>query len=232
MPDSSLPTSAPEQVVRFRMRTLLAVTAVVAVLAAIAGPFYRRQSPEAQQVLLVYWSCAGVGTGLWMYYMWRNSWRLPNKAGSILCVLWTTGRGGNNFMSRPIVTLLFMGFWLGFFVMQSNLVAGRGHATSSFWLHTINGFTHGMMASGVLLMFAPQPFYLCENGVAVGPGVIPWNYIRSAQWVATTRSVLRLHRLDGDLFVRVPDHLRDGVQKLVAERTRFVGDAVHLAPSQ
>jgi hypothetical protein len=207
------------------MQTLLAVTAGVAVLAAIAGPFYRRQSPDAQQVLMIYWACVGLATGVWLYYTWRDSWRLPEKAGAILCVLWTTGRGGVNLMSRPMMTLFLLAIWMIFIGLQSYHIAERIQVMTNHWQHMINGLAHGMMASGFLMIFVAQPFYICEKGVSIGQAVVPWNYIRSAEWIATNRSVLRLHRFDGDLFVRVPDHLRDGVQKLVAERTRFVEES-------
>jgi hypothetical protein len=231
MPDAPLPTSPPEQVVRFRMQTLLAVTAVVAVLAAIAGPFYRRQTPEAQYVLLIYWACAAIGASLGMFITWRSSWKLPERAGTLTCVLWIHGRGFG-VRSRLVTAAFFLFFWLGFLAFQSYAVAIDHASMMRSWFLVIKGLAHGMMMSGFLMIFVPRPFYLCENGVAMGPVVIPWNYIRSAQWVATNRSVLRLHRLDGDLFVRVPDQLRDGVTKLVAERTRFEGETAHLAPGQ
>jgi hypothetical protein len=231
MPDLPLPTSPPEQVVRFRIRTLLAVTAAVAVLSAIAAPYYRRQPPESQQLLLNYWACLGLTAVFSVYFAWRGSWRLCPKAGAVLCVLWSNGRSGLNFLSRPKATAAFFLFWMGFIGFYSFTTASRPD-TTRMWYVAITGLAHGMMMGGFLMVFVPHPFYLCENGVSIGKWVLPWHYIRSAEWVATNRSVLRLHRFDGDLFVRVPDYLRDGVQKLVAERTRFVGETVHLAPGQ
>jgi hypothetical protein len=231
MSDSPLPTSPPEQVVRFRMRTLLIATAAVAVLMAVAAPFYRRQPSETQQVLLVYWACLAFTAGLSLYFTWRGSWRRPQKAGAILCVLWSNGRTGMNFLSRPKATIFFLLFWMAFIGFYSFTIADRTNATR-MWHVVITGLAHGMMMGGFLMIFVPHPFYLCENGVSIGQWVIPWPYLRSAEWVATNRSILRLHRCDGDIFVRVPDQLRDGVQKLVAERTRFEGGTAQLAPGQ
>ena len=120
---------------------------------------------------------------------------------------------------------------MGIIGFQSYPLTDRADA-NPWWNVIVQGLTHAMMIGGFLMIFVPQPFYLCENGVSVGEGDIPWHYIRSAEWTPKNRSVLRLHRLDGDLFVRVPDHLRDGVQRLIAARTRFVAKTEQIAPGQ
>lgn len=205
MSDLLLPTSPPDRAVRFRLQTLLIVTAVVAVLAAMAGPFYRRQTPEARQVLLIYWGCISLTAGLFFYIQWRESWKLPPQAGEILCVLLTTGRAGRRL--SPWTTALISIAWLGMIGWQSYHLASHADA-SGVGYAIVQGIGHATMIGGFLLMFVPRPFYFCENGVPIGPQLVPWRYIRSAEWTPENRALLRLHRIDGDLFANVPDRLR------------------------
>ena len=68
----------PDPVLRFRMRTMIAVTSVLAVLAAIAGPYYRSVDREAgRQGLLIFWSFIVLGSGVSFWMRVKESWRVP-----------------------------------------------------------------------------------------------------------------------------------------------------------
>src|SRR5262245_59419208 len=112
-------------VLRFRLRALLLVTTVAAVLAAIAGAYLRRQPTAVQGPLIVYWSCLAALSAIALWHHWRTGWRLPETMGNPHFVLWSAGASGASFWQRPTGGILTALLWLFFIGGQSVGIAHR-----------------------------------------------------------------------------------------------------------
>ena len=84
------------------------------------------------------------------------------------------------------------------------------------------GLILGSSLAGVIIGFARLPVYLSEEGVPLAPGQIcPWKYIRHAEWLPQPANVMKLRRLDGDIYLDVPLANCDEVEAFVRGRTKF-----------
>ena len=91
-------------------------------------------------------------------------------------------------------------------------------------LRDADGRVPWFYARGCVLHFLRRPIYLCENGV-YGAIRAPWKFIRHAEWVADRPGVMKLRRLDGDIYLDVPNDVRGEAEAFVRGKTRFVDDA-------
>jgi hypothetical protein len=119
---------------------------------------------------------------------------------------------------------------IGLFAMvatQSQVIAGRKDNLTFGGIPFASlamGMAHGFMLGGVVLYLLRRPLYLCENGVYGATGA-PWKFIRHAEWVADRPGVMKLRRLDGDIFLDVPNDVRGEAEAFVRGKTRFVEEA-------
>jgi hypothetical protein len=227
MSDETL-QSPPDPVVRFRIRTVFTVTTIVAIVAAIAAPYWRAQEPTVQKLLLVFWGCfvAFAALGGWRY--WRQSSQVPPQAGRIAFMGWPTGR--KPWLPAAGLTAMIISLALISLVitMQSWSIArdnSRLSLRGAIFNAGFKGMCFGFMMGGAVLVFMRKPLYLCEEGVPGPFGFAPWKYIRHAEWVADRPGVMKLRRLDGDIYVDVPNPVRGEAEAFVRGKTRFVDEA-------
>lgn len=208
----------PDPTLRFRLHALLGLTTAVAVLAALAGPYYRAQPVEAQGRLLLYWSLLAAFTAVGLWQHWRTMKRLPVEAGRVRYLGWPASTKYGR--ARPMIRgALTFGLWTGLIAGFSGQVAKDGY---DIGLAVFQGVAHGMMTGGGLIVLIKTPTMLCENGIAFGRGFAPWRYIRHAEWLEKSPDIMKFRRLDGDLFMSVPRREHEAVETLVREKTSLI----------
>jgi hypothetical protein len=214
--------------IRFRLRTILVVTTILAVAAAIAAPFWRAQPPSARAALLVFWSCCLAFTAMAGWLHSRRSSHLAPQAGRIVSIAWPTGRK-RWLPARGLIAVTFATTMALICVTsQSWLIARRNEqlSPSAALLYAgFNGVCYGFMLGGGVLVVTRRPLYLCDGGVSGAFGFVPWKFIRHTAWVADRPGVMKLHRLDGDIYVDVPNDVRGEVEGFVRGKTLFVDGA-------
>ena len=211
----------PDPVVRFRIRTLLIATTCLAVLAAIAGPFYRSVNASGQRSLLLLWSLVAVCVAGSCWLRFRESFGAKGQQ-QVRHVVFAPGKlrsrwGAFGFIVGAAGTLA----WLG----ALSYVVGKAPDSPTHIL-LYHGIFVGSTAASLVFVFVRRPIYLCEEGVPLAKNhVAPWKYIRHAEWVADRPGVMKLRRLDGDIYLDVPKDVRDAVESFVRGKIRFVDSA-------
>ena len=214
-------------VIRFRIRTMLTVTTVLAVAAAVAAPYWRAQKPTVQTALLVFWGfcLAFAAIGGWSY--WRQSSRVPSQAGRIVEMAWPTGR--KRWLPAVGLTSMTVASALTCVVIvtQSLSIAENERFTPAgkIFNAAYRGSCFGFMMGGAVLLFVRKPLYLCEHGIPGSFGFAPWKYIRHAEWLSDRPGVMKLRRLDGDIYLNVSQREREAVEAFVRTKTKFIDAA-------
>ncbi len=85
------------------------------------------------------------------------------------------------------------------------------------------GLWFGIMFGGAFYGVFPRAIGLLERGIADHRRLIPWKQFRYAEWMMSSAGVLRLHRLDGglfvaDVFLHVPRRHRDEIEAFIREK--------------
>jgi hypothetical protein len=224
----------PDPVLRFRMRTMIAVTSVLAVLAAIAGPYYRSVDDEAgRQRLLIFWSFIVLGSGVSFWMRVKESWRVPANC-RFRYLVYARGkyrRRGWSALWSILLCLLIAG-WIALYSISAAIVPRGGvftpRSTAEFFSSPLfQGMLIGSWTAALIFSFVRRPMFVCEEGIPLGKGyVAPWKYIRHAEWQTDRPETLKLHRLDGDIYLDVPNGVRGEAEAFVRGKTRFVDDVV------
>jgi hypothetical protein len=225
--DPSAPTQNPA--LRFRLHAMLGLTTVVALLAAIAGPYYRVQSPDVQSQLAMYWSTLGVCTAGGLWYRWRSMGKAPTTAGEVRFLVWSATKQHRRSWSLFLAVLAIVG-WVAFIALQThNFVRRMERPTIVAFLGTSigNGIYHGLLTGGWFIFLLRTPTYLCENGVAFGRYFAPWKYIRHAEWLEKAPDVMKFRRLDGDIYIAVSERDGPNVEAFVREKTALLGHSAN-----
>lgn len=222
----------PDAVLQFRMRTVIAVTSVLAVLAAIAGPYYRSVDREAgRQGLLILWSFIVLGSGVSFWMRMKESWRVPT--GCHFCYLvYGRGkyrRGAWSTLWNLLLCLLLLGA-IAFYSQTTAIGPRRGVFTPRsmaelYGSPLLQGILVGSWTAALIFSFIRRPMFVCEEGIPQGKNyVAPWKYIRHAEWQTDRPETLKLHRLDGDIYLDVPNDVRADVEAFVRTKTQFIDD--------
>ena len=225
---NAIDQSPPDPVLRFRTRTMIAVTSVLAVLAAIAAPYCRAQAPPVRTALLIYWSFVLAFSSAAAWRRCRERWKLDDKAGPISIVLWVARPTRSQWFSHPIFLAAAIAMLLLHVASQSAAIAHASQRIGTMGLlsrASFGGAFHGFIFGGFLFVYLRRPVYLCRDGLSGECGFIPWRYIRRAEWLVGRGDRLKLRRYDGDLYLDVPNNLRTDVEAFVRGKTLFVGDA-------
>jgi hypothetical protein len=217
-----------DPVMRFRLRAILWATTLLAIAMAMAAPYWRRQSEPVQWALAAYWFGFLAFAALGGWINWRTAWRHLPEAGPIAHIAWISGRTRLNPFQHPVGIAVLAISMLAVLAAQSHVIAQRGHLASASLFTLTQGFAHGFMCGGFLLFFLRRPAYLCEKGI-LGGIYAPWKYIRHAEWMADRDGVLKLRRLDGDIYLDVPNEVHNAVEAFVRGKTTFVDGAAMTA---
>ncbi len=221
----------PDPVLRFRVRSLLWLTTGVAVLTAIAAPFYRRQTAVAQNSLLVCWFLMALFSGLGLWRARRNLWQRSLAAGPTDFIFWSAPRWSWGVLTPKTGRIVGGSLWIALMAANSFGLAKKAELQSrnwDWWPSVIfAGCMYGLIMAGGLMNFLPAPLCFCGKGIATARQVIRWHYIRWAKWIRP--GVVRLHRFDGDLYASVPRESRDAFEAYLREKTNFVGEELGAA---
>jgi hypothetical protein len=212
-----------EPMVRFRLRTILVATTVAAVLAGLAGLYFRRQEPTAQQALLVYWGLVTTATLAAFVWRWR---RAMTPAPSMGQVYWRVTSAWRYWWAAPVLRFGIVSFFLLGLVYESGVIveitAKMRPGTLDFWTvvllrSVIWGTVLGM---GMIINFI-DPAFVCERGVWMLHRTILWNRLKEWEWTANRPGVLRLREAHGKAFLSVPAERRAAVEAFIREKTEL-----------
>jgi hypothetical protein len=211
----------PDPALRFRVRTLLQLTAIVAVVAAIAGPFYRSKTPEAQAGLVWFWSFVAMSAAANAGAKWRRVWRRPDAPRPTEFVLrWTSSRIWNPVAVGVLnaASVLAMGMFLALF---SETIALRPDGSPGFM-----GLLVGVFVGRWLVDLAGKPVFLSEGGASFDGHLTPWERVTSAEWAWSRTAVLRLRLGSGAMYAIAARDEQEAVEQYVSARANFLGRRV------
>ena len=225
MPDSPLPTSPPEQVVRFRMRTLLAITTIMAILAAIAGPYY----PHAERVGAAITPCI-LGDGSAVLSYWTGvelakaygrqpaNGRCAFRDDASLATMERSHRSRDHDCLRSGLVDVIESRR----TVESSAKNVAVDMPSVFEIISVvgRGLWSGVVLSGMTMCILRVPVYLCENGCLHLRMSIAWRQFTEAEWAPGDRGVLQLCRREGDIYLYVPPDQRQEVFEFVQGKIR------------
>jgi hypothetical protein len=215
--------------IRFRLPALLAVMTALALLAALAGPYFRRQSEVAQQTLAAFWTIMLVAACATLIWQWRRM-MTPNRLMGT--VRWRT----TLVWRRPWLSLavriaafaalvLLLASEAEHVVRQTDRFAG---GLRSQWADiAVRGTIKGLMLGFFLLpILLKQSAFICERGVWSLRREVVWSKLKAWEWMPDRPGVLRLReahssRFRGDLFLAVPAKFRAAVEAFVREKTEL-----------
>jgi ABC-type iron transport system FetAB permease component len=212
--------ASPNPVVQFRLRTLLAVTTGLAVLAAILGPYYRSLEPAGQRCLLAFWSIFLAWTALSLWLQLRSVLRRTSsrQARYVVYIGRRNALGSGARLFLLVITSSAVLFYVGF----NSWLAGQDVINLSSVSYTnplLQGFVLGGWTASVILALVKQPVLLAEEGIPMhARHVIPWQYIRGAEWLGNHPGTMKLRRYDGDIYIEVPAAIRDDVEAFIREK--------------
>jgi hypothetical protein len=227
------PSPTPNFVLRYRVRTLLTVTVVVAILAAIAGPYWRRQTPEVRISLLGYWALLAACSCGSLWLRLRNAFSLQrDREGKQRIVRMIVTQWGFRHMRPSLqwaglaVTVLFALFYTAI-ASRSVVVQLQGRLPTRSWIFWQTNlslvYVPALLFGLAAWFFLPRPVFLCEEGIPLSQTVfVPWRYIRSAEWRRGRPGSLKLHRLDGDLYFEVPADQRAAVEEFLRTKSAWI----------
>ena len=196
----SIPIPAPT--IRFRLRSLILATTMLALVAAPAGWFFRQQSEAAQMQLAAMWTAFPAFLMLALFYRYLRIKRIPLRAGECRCFVTTTRASLWRSCGLIACMAIVTASW-------STLLSRSGLSFSSLAFPVWMGACFGVTFAGALQTILSWPVPLCERGLIENGKFRPWTGFFRAEWVASRPRVVRLHRLEqnylfeGDLFLRV-----------------------------
>jgi hypothetical protein len=215
-------TTQPDPIVRFRLRTLLQTTTAFAVLAAVAGWYYRRVDADAQRRLLTFWLTLLPCTVAAFFWRLRDAWAPGMRSGVRFVVYSSNGKSKRRrSFSRFIVIPLLLIWYVG---ASHNVASKPSSPISRDVLYEIadsacGGLFLGFISSAMLMIYVRRPVILSERGIPLTTrDFVPWGWIHAAQWLPGQPSVMKLRRLAGDLFIDVPDDSHEAVEAFIREK--------------
>ncbi len=215
--------------IRFRLPALLAVMTLLALLAALAGPYFRRQSEVAQQSLVAFWAMMLVAACATLVWQWRRM-MTPNRLMGT--VHWRVTVDWRRSWINPAVRIaafaalvLLLTSEAEHVVRQTDRFAG---GLSSRWVNvSVRGIIKGLMLGFFLLpVLLKQSAFICERGVWSLRRELVWSKVREWEWLPNRPGVLRLRevrvsRFRGDVFLAVPAEFRAAIEDFVREKTEL-----------
>ncbi|MBA4107751.1 MAG: hypothetical protein C0485_18615 [Pirellula sp.] len=215
--------------VRFRLPALLAAMSLLALLAALAGPYFRQQSTLAQGSLSAYWGMAAMAAIASWAWRWRRMTTPPPQMGAVhwrVTLVWGRAWPGPTIrLSILAAAAMWLVFGTGHIVGAANRFPD---GFSSPWtLAIINGTVMGFTLGGAMLPLLPkQPAFVCDRGVWSVHRQTVWNKLKAWQRRSDKPGVMQLTevhstRLHGHLFLAVPTKRRAAIEAFVREKTEL-----------
>lgn len=215
--------------IRFRLPALLAVMTALALLAALAGPYFRRQSEVAQQSLVAFWAMMLVAACATLVWQWRRM-MTPNRLMGT--VYWQATLVWRRSWLNPAVRIaafaalvLLLSSEAEHVVRQTDRFAGGLRLQ---WVNiAVRGTIKGLMLGFFLLpALLKQSAFICERGVWSLRRELVWSKLREWEWLPDRPGVLRLRearvsRFRGDVFLAVPTEFRAAVEAFIREKTEL-----------
>ena len=212
--------------VRFTMRALVIVTIVVAVVAAVLGPFFRIVAPEDRTQVAVHWGiCLTLAAG-WLVYYARTRYLLERRAGRMLAGLPKYSRqfsSDNRWANRLGGAAMIV---LGLFNIAV-LANDAGNASGIFgavWSYLVPKLIGScLVAYGITLVWWHGTVQLRERGALYGLRILRWYCVTNCHWVTYAESRLRLEGIDQrhadiQLEMVVPSADREAIKAVLDER--------------
>ena len=227
MSDASADNSNRAPAIRFRLPALLAVMTLLALLAALAGPYFRRQSLEVQQSLAASWAITLAIGGTAFVRRWRAMMSPKPLMGRAHWRVTLLRRRRWHDPTVRVASLALMLMWLSSEASQVTMMTDRfASGTTSRWMGVAaRGILMGaLLGFGLLPLLLKRPAFLCERGVWSLRREVVWSKLSGWRWETDRPGVLRLtERLAprGDLLLAIPAELRDAVEAFIREKTEL-----------
>ncbi len=164
--------------IRYRFRSLLLATLIVAVVAALLGAYYRGSNEAEQRSLLTLWSSASISFAIWMLgYVWGRH-RAEKKVGTVrFCLPWLLCLRSR--LISPKVYGVFFLITAAYLIIQTteNCVrfAERGQP---LWLLVVLGLNPGLfLAIGLICIWWSKELWIGEKGIVLLSIFRPWGKI-------------------------------------------------------
>jgi hypothetical protein len=215
------PALSVNPVVRFRTRTLLGVITGAAIVLAVTGAYYRRQTAEVQTALLIYWAVVATFFVIGAWHNWRVSWRIPTAAGAPHFMIFTPKPGVRRSPAWRPLRWIAPCTWLVLVAIHTDQVVDHVGRPRALFLSVGIGLSDGMILALAAYALFTSPTYICEHAVSTGMALAPWKYVRHASWLPDRLTWLKLRRLDGDLYLEIPEKDRAAIEAFVRSKTQF-----------
>lgn len=226
------PPAPPGPVYRFPLRTLLFVTTGMAIVAAVAGMYYRSvESEAARSKLATGWLIFSVFVCGSLLTQALEAWQV-SSGKQVRYVVHARGRlrPGRASAFLTVACFLLVGLWAmagsyGLVLQTQNSSAPRSPWEFLLLSPLCSFAAIGGATSGLLFSLIRRPMFLCEEGVPLRSDyLVPWNHIVHAEWQTDRPATLKLHQVDGDMYLDVPAQLRSEVEHFVRGKIRFIDD--------
>jgi hypothetical protein len=231
MPDQSIasPGEAETTDVRFSLRSLLIVTVVVAVTAALLGPYIRNLSPDERAPVGAMWAVCITMAAAAIGYQARLRYRLERDAGKRLISLPLHGKklGANASNSLYVIgglaiacgVLYLLGENVAFHLRQN-----RPSAISSlvFAILLRAGLSAMFMVYGISIIWWGRSVQLREHGALRGLHLLRWDHVTNCHWSRWSNSLYlegvdQRHR-DIQAGISIPDRNLEMVGLILADK--------------
>jgi hypothetical protein len=213
---------------RFRLPAALAAMTLLALLAALAGPFFRQQSAAAQQSLLAYWLvtiAVAIGAFAWR---WRRMTKPNPLMGMAYWQVTLVRRSWRRDVAVRAGIIVFLMFWLAWEAMLFVRIPDRfADGPISFSIAIRGAFSGWVVGLGFVPRLLKRPAFICQRGLwTFGKPEAFWNKLAAWQWLPDRPGVMKLSETktygrSRELFIAIPAELRLAVENYVREKTEL-----------
>jgi hypothetical protein len=214
---------------RFRVPAMIAAMTLLALLAALAGPFFRQQSAAGQRSLVAYWLVTlAVAIG---GFAWR--WRLMSTPNTLMgTVHWQATLVSRRWwlgIVWRVGALAALAAWLGSEARNVVELHDRfANGPMSRWMAVaLRGTFMGWIAGiGIAPWLLKRPAFICTRGVSALGKEVMWSKLATWQWLPDRPGVMKLteakiYGRQRELFIAIPAELRLAVEEYVREKTEL-----------
>ena len=213
---------------RFRLPAVLAAMTLLALLAALAGPFFRQQTAVAQQSLLAYWLvtiAVAIGAFAWR---WRRMTTPSPLMGMAYWQVTLVRRSWRRDVAVRAGIIAFLAFWLAWEAMQFVRIHDRFvDGPISFGIAIRGAFSGWVVGLGFVPRLLKRPAFICQRGLwTFGKREAFWSKLTAWQWLSDRPGVMKLSETktygrSRELFIAIPAELRLAVEDYVREKTEL-----------